>query len=116
MIRVKVHMYACIFVFMFSFKHVNNTRTGIFSFVLIYSREAVTKVRGSVAILQELSRNMNPRIRDHAEHALFNLRMLRHGGTGGGGSVHSTPVFGSETPRYIYVCAYCLNMYVFPYA
>ena len=40
-------------------------------------REALTKVRGSVARLQELSRNQNPRVRDHAEHALYNLRMMR---------------------------------------
>jgi len=46
-------------------------------------REAITKVKGSIALLQDLSRHQNPRIRDHAEHALHNLRMIR-GSTRGG--------------------------------
>jgi len=57
-------------------------------------RDAVARVKGSLAMLQDLSRNLNPRIRDHAEHALFNMRMTRHSG-----SIHSTPVVDNEGGR-----------------
>lgn len=53
-------------------------------------REAITKVKGSISLLQELSRNMNPRIRDHAEHALFNMRMMRVGSPPGFSSSQNT--------------------------
>jgi len=72
-------------------------------------REAITRVKGSIALLQDLGRHQNPRIRDHAEHALFNLRMLRGNQRGGdlssgpttaSASLQSTPVLGSqEVPR-----------------
>lgn len=54
-------------------------------------RSAVASVKGSLAMLQDLSRHLNPRIRDHAEHALFNMRMTREF-VEGGGSIHSTPI------------------------
>jgi hypothetical protein len=63
-------------------------------------REAITKVKGSIALLQDLSRHQNPRIRDHAEHALHNLRMIR--GSTRGGEASSGPatatIFLQNTP------------------
>lgn len=58
-------------------------------------REAITKVKGSIALLQDLSRHQNPRIRDHAEHALTNLRLIR--GSTRGGEASSGPVNASNS-------------------